>query len=510
MELWVFDRSGPYGSGPFNIHDEPEKFIQALICYTLINDDELDLDSFIEHDGDDNFITIQEDTTGKDIKIQLEQQPMVIHRAIVCRGTTCYCSKDWKKEVKLSWPSDLRPPEAKHLRRGRDRGVMGMATLFGHHDITSVAEMRHGLTFPPPHRFRSTLLSASTSFSESQSQVTLSRSFGAFQSLGISQSSLGKRKSIDRGSREAKRSRSNSQTSKLREEYEANHHTQDEDPIKKNARSEGYKNRIFSCLVISPAGRAIKEFRSVKELLTALRDAAKAHRSLFEKARILHRDISENNIIITDPKTTNGFTGMLIDLDLAIVNGERTGERHMTGTMEFMAIDVLRGVEHTYRHDLESFFYVLLWMCARRAWDREFQCSTRDRPRRNILGSWYGSNAADVADAKRGHMHADGFDDVLMEFAPAFDCTKPLCRDLRNILFPLTEAGRLDLRTQADSKTLYEPIIKAFEDAIAGLDTDMESIMKTNCVLGMTTGANKYIRKVFVKVVKPLVNFPCL
>lgn len=73
----------------------------------------------------------------------------------------------------------------------------------------------------------------------------------------------------------------------------------------------------------------------------------------------VHRDISKNNIIITDPKTADGFTGMLIDLDLAIVGGERSGARHQTGTMEFMAIDVLRGVKHTYRHDLESFFYVL-------------------------------------------------------------------------------------------------------------------------------------------------------
>lgn len=468
MELWVFDRSGPYSSGSFDIHLEPEKFIQALVGYTLMSDDELGLDSFIEHDGEDNSITIQEETTGKDIKIQLEQQPMVINRAIVCRGTTCYRSKDGKKVVKLSWSSDLRPPEVEHLRRARDRGVTGVATLFGHHDITTIEKMRNGLTFPPLHIFRNTALSPSTLFSQSLFQVRLSRSFGASQSLGTSQPSLGKRKSIDRGPQEAKKSRSNSQTSKLREQHDA----QDEDLIKKNVQAEGYKNRIFSCLVISPAGRTIKEFRSVKELLTALRDATKAHRSLFEKAGILHRDISENNIIITDPKTTNGFTGMLIDLDLAIVNGERTGGRHMTGTMEFMAVDVLRGVEHTYRHDLESFFYILLWMCARRAWSREFQCSTRDWPRRNILGKWYGSNAADVADAKRGHMHADGFDDILMEFAPAFDCTKPLCRELRNILFPSTEAGRLDLGTPADPKTLYEPIIKAFEDAIADLDTD--------------------------------------
>jgi hypothetical protein len=29
--------------------------------------------------------------------------------------------------------------------------------------------------------------------------------------------------------------------------------------------------------------------------------------------------------------------------------------------MEFMAIEVLLGISHTYRHDLESFFYVLIW-----------------------------------------------------------------------------------------------------------------------------------------------------
>lgn len=32
-ELWVFDRSSPYSSKPINIHDEPEKCIQALVGY---------------------------------------------------------------------------------------------------------------------------------------------------------------------------------------------------------------------------------------------------------------------------------------------------------------------------------------------------------------------------------------------------------------------------------------------------------------------------------------------
>lgn len=66
--------------------------------------------------------------------------------------------------------------------------------------------------------------------------------------------------------------------------------------------NDTYDNRIFSCLIISPAGRAIHNYESPLELLEALRDAIKAHRSLYLEGNVLHRDISENNIIITDPK----------------------------------------------------------------------------------------------------------------------------------------------------------------------------------------------------------------
>ncbi|MCJ1469209.1 hypothetical protein MMC07_007842 [Pseudocyphellaria aurata] len=266
--------------------------------------------------------------------------------------------------------------------------------------------MRDGLTFPSLYHFQDT------------------QSLGAIQK-GSSQSSTGKRKSIDKGSQAAKRPKS--LTSTLREEEnEATHDTQDKDPATKDAQAEGYKRRTFSCLVISPAGRAIKEFRSVKELLSALRDAFEAHRSLLGKANILHRDISENNIIITEPETAGGFCGMLIDLDLAIVDGERTGAQHMTGTMEFMAIDVLRGVEveHTYRHDLESFFYVLLWICARRAWEMEIYCKRNDRPIDSELGDWYGDKCEKVANKKLNSTHTESFERILMEFAPALDCTK--------------------------------------------------------------------------------------
>lgn len=147
MELWIFDRSNSYSSKSFNIHDELEKFIQALVDYILINDDELGLNTFIKHDDDDNFIIIQHDTTGKNIKIQFEQQFMIIHRIIVCRKTTCYRSKNKKKIVKLFWSNDLRLSKAEHFRRTRDRETTNVITFFEHHDITNIEKMRDDLIF---------------------------------------------------------------------------------------------------------------------------------------------------------------------------------------------------------------------------------------------------------------------------------------------------------------------------------------------------------------------------
>jgi len=51
--------------------------------------------------------------------------------------------------------------------------------------------------------------------------------------------------------------------------------------------------------------------------LEAPRDAIVGHRSLLEDGKILHRDASENNIIIAASATEGSPKGRLIDLDLA-------------------------------------------------------------------------------------------------------------------------------------------------------------------------------------------------
>ena len=468
MRAWVFDRSGPYSSTAFDIHKEPERFIRTIAAYVVMSDEELGLDTFIERYNANCFITVVEDATGQKRKLQLDSSPITYQRAIVCRGTSCFRaktlgSKNLQYVAKFSWVSDKRRPEADLLGLARERGVEGIANLFGHDQITSIAEMRDELTFGKPHAFRNITLSPTSSISQPRS--LFSQSFKSLNDLSTTKEPLRKRKSTDGGESLPKKSRSSSQNpDKAKQENEPNNHT-----TSLYAHDDtSYDNRIFRCLVISPAGRALRGFRSKTELLKALRDAIKAHRSLYIKGRILHRDVSENNIIITNPKEVDGLTGMLIDVDLAKEIGSGpSGARHRTGTMEFMAIEVLQGVDHTYRHDLESFFYVLLWICARRIWEREHFCPADDQPEESILTGWYSGSFKTIANNKEHVMGVNGFKQVLDEFPTAFDDLKPLCKKIRGILFPVLQDGALFTGTPSDPpEELYDPIIAAFEDAI--------------------------------------------
>ncbi|KAL1957251.1 hypothetical protein VTO42DRAFT_6157 [Malbranchea cinnamomea] len=163
---------------------------------------------------------------------------------------------------------------------------------------------------------------------------------------------------------------------------------------------------------------------------------------------------------------------MLVDMDLAkeLCSG-RSGARCRTGTMEFMAVEVLLNIDHTYRHDLESFFYVLLWQCGRRGW--EFVRNVKGRPRNSRLTNWYTGSFADIANAKRGNVDAGGFERIMaQEFPPEFDCVKPLCRELRGILFPIRK-NAIFAGIPKDPAILYTPIIDAFSKAIDSIKASL-------------------------------------
>ena len=448
MELWVFDRSGAYSSGTFDIHREPDKFARALVGYATMDDKMMGLDEFIVRQDQYRYVTLDDaNDEDKEVKVQLHKR-MFRQKAIVCRGTTCYETQN-KHVAKFSWASDRRELEVVHLKRAEKMGVEGVVRVVAHRRITSITEMREGLHLPTAHRFRSENVQ--------------------FNNQSVNTISVSKRKTLsDHTSGDrfgAKRRVSSMQKSKLATVV-SNEPSGNTTKPSRNLP----ENRIFSCFVISPAGRVISEFQTIKELLESVRDAIQAHRSLYIKGEILHRDISPNNIIITNPAVANGFKGMLIDLDMCKVLGsEESGAPHRTGTVQFMAVDVLRKVDHTYRHDLESFFYVLIWMCARQAWSNGFS-GERKPPQDSRLRRWEIGSFQDIADTKMGHMTALGLMLIMNEFPQDFDAVKPLCLTIRKVIFPLDEEQIMIFGTLAgDPDQLYNPIIAAFDEAISNL-----------------------------------------
>ena len=118
--------------------------------------------------------------------------------------------------------------------------------------------------------------------------------------------------------------------------------------------------------------------------------------------------------------------------------------------------------DHTYRHDLESFFYVLIWMCARQSWLNGF--GDRKPPKESLLRKWEIGRFADIARIKAGDMTVDGLEELMGEFPEALHVIKPLCLKIRTTLFG--DTARLVLGTPlGDPAELYESIIEAFDEA---------------------------------------------
>ena len=465
MELHIFDRSGAYSAEPFDIHQDPERFIRAISGYCMMNDKELGIDTFVQRDKTNDFVIVNDYETKEETRVYIEMDPIALERAIVCRGTSCFRTTDHKNIVKFSWvPASRLLTEPNLLMIARKKNVKGVARLISHKRIISTHDWRNGLNFSMSKSSKRSLQSRTKSSSVLDSWFT------------ITPLSEKKSKSPEKEDASlAKKPRSNCQVSSLSQVYEANDSSNNWQALQRTQPlGEPYVQRVFSCLVVSPVGRPLFQYKNVKELLCCFRDAVKAHQSLFIDGKILHRDISLNNIIITDPKA-DGFSGMLIDLDLATsidVNGknERSGAQKMTGTLKYMAIEVVefafrdarRDLEHTYRHDLESFFYVFLDICINYGWP------DGSKSRVDALKNWYIGDYESIAYIKRGQMGKERFESqFLTKFSPTFDTLKNLACILRNALF-----GEKDVytKTPEDFLSLYESMIKAFDKAQSTLD----------------------------------------
>ncbi|KAG9098508.1 hypothetical protein FRC06_006311 [Ceratobasidium sp. 370] len=175
--------------------------------------------------------------------------------------------------------------------------------------------------------------------------------------------------------------------------------------------------RILSLLLMQP-GRPLSEAKDTSELKAAFMAAIMSQWALVN-SHVQHRDMSINNILLSSPRydyelseyeqlwtlgaeacgrafkapeweticnepvaPSSGSSmaalgprpfGFLSDVDLAnILSIARAGasdmHMHRTGTLSFMALTLMakdsEAVEHSDLHDLESFFWVLLYVVA--------------------------------------------------------------------------------------------------------------------------------------------------
>lgn len=227
-------------------------------------------------------------------------------------------------------------------------------------------------------------------------------------------------------------------------------------------------NRTLSCVATTPLGRPMSKFNSIQELLEVFSDLVKALRSLYVDGRMLHRDVAIKNAVITSQYGADSPKGVLIDFDQALDLDHARPVEPMVGSDGFMAIGILSGKPHTYRHDLESLFYMFLWFAIGN--DHEHDDANEillGLPETSRLRKWCSMDFRSVGQAKTADMGSDGFLEILGEFSEDFAPLKSLAKELHALIFPIRD-GEIFIGTETDSgaiEKLYQGMIDAFDQA---------------------------------------------
>lgn len=417
VELFVFDRCGLYSCNVFNIQEDFRKFITVVLKYSSMTDAELGLSDVIKHDGMGPYITLKENAciTLTASMLRLAGRPLATPQDLVSKATTCFRARlpdsdRWDYVVKFKWRLRDDIAEDQVLRYARERNVRGLLSLDYFDEIVDTADLRSRLRQRPYRRFAP------------EHGPDLSVSGG---------------KGIDSYTVET---------------------------------DETFRVRTMVCIITSPCGRHLHTHESVLELLQTLRDAIKSHQSLYEDGGILHQDIAPGNIIISESLDPETPKGILIDLDVAMileVGPRNPGGVSITGTPPFMAVGALKGRSRTYRHDLESFLYVLLWAV--------ISGTSESPPEGSRLERWQGGNYEELAARKMVDMTPEGFQSILSEFPPEYKKLQQLAEGIRRLLFPIRgDDGTLwtgTVGSQEGRTSLYDGILQHFDQAISAHKT---------------------------------------
>jgi len=221
-------------------------------------------------------------------------------------------------------------------------------------------------------------------------------------------------------------------------------------------------------VIVRDYGKPIYKASSQTSLLAAFEQCIEGYESLHTRAGMLQRDISPNNLLVNEEEENSSWPAFLIDLDLAIKEQreQASGARGKTGTRAFMAIGVLLDEEtHSFMHDLESFFWVLFWICIH-----------YDGPAKDVgateFEKWNYANMEELAELKSGLVSRERhfLNRITKAFTPYYQPLIPCVNKLRRAVFPM------DKPWEKEDKTLYSRMKGILRAARKDLETSQPSL----------------------------------
>ncbi|KAL5430091.1 hypothetical protein PMIN06_012610, partial [Paraphaeosphaeria minitans] len=411
MRLWEFDRLGGIASESFDINEDGLQFVSAVLGYLWLDKEQLGFDPTIVIEDDRQYIDIERNGCAERLIIDgvMKRTPCIAGRA-----TTCWKAHREGSKVPLvikdSWQDPARDEEGELLREATEKGVVNVARYYYHETVYVGSQeddihgnIRRGLDVTEATNYRP------------ESSMPPPRSNGHRMSRTGRSSAAGTKRS----------------SSCTAAPLPPSKRTCSSSPVKGG---KATANRVHRRVILRDLGEPIYKASSPKILLAALEDCIEGYESLQTKAGLLQSDISPNNLMVNEDKQNPSWPAFIIDLDLAIKERREksSGAHGKTGTRAFMAIGVLLDDEnHSFMHDLESFFWVLFWICVHYTGPSQ----GRTVPR---FDKWNYLDAEELAGAKKGVV--DDERDFLRiageTFTPYYQPLIPCINKLRRKVFP--------------------------------------------------------------------------
>ncbi|KAJ2728443.1 hypothetical protein IW152_005969 [Coemansia sp. BCRC 34962] len=183
--------------------------------------------------------------------------------------------------------------------------------------------------------------------------------------------------------------------------------------------SGGALFRAHRRIVLESIGKPLRTAETVKEFVAVICDAMECHNAIVERCQILHRDISDNNILVVRENGT--VRGLLIDFDCAIdLSKEKKDVRNeMTGTLPFMSLNNITNssVKRTSLDDCESMLYLLCWHATIGFGSQHERDRAKAGFEEKAIAQWRNGTMVTIAKAKRMHLGSYGnfLDGIVVE-----------------------------------------------------------------------------------------------